>query len=477
MKITAAQHVSAVLTSGQSPSGDSGYQTLYYTRELLAPDEVSVIERLVQYSSARESRPKWQSYRLSARRHVLSRVVPVAERDEAGRGGRYFTHSLVCDVTGGQQFDVALLDLLRQQNFLSSLGDVLAAEGARSGHAPAVTFDVAGESGPGRLREWTGEHLNCLYMLMSAPRQLTEGGQHVALSGSEEQILDALKVAFLLAPPAARQFCSFDTNPTGDASPPGGAFWGRGAAATAESSYVIDAARRQVALPDSSTLRANGFSPERVSGPLCEAIRARLGRPSDALLRRLIDGQYAAFIAEPLYRTLLSETALALTPADSELLSPFAPSHRGLCLLLALSSGDDAVRLRTLASLDASSYKEHVRQLSARPGFEPWQAFSPIFMPTWFQLFRGVYRLGDLTAAVTKVTEHGSEQDLVHVEALDEHLEGDERREFGLWLKASPLRLDRLRAALDKPARPRAGGRTGGGPRSFLRRLLHLPGR
>lgn len=458
MRITAAQHVSAVLTARQSPRRDGGYQTLYYTRGLLSPDEVRVIERLVQYSSARASKPKWQSYRLSGKRHVVSRIVPIAERDEAGRGGRYFTHSLVCDVIGGQQFDAALLDLLRPQNFLPSLGEVLASDGVRSGDTPAVTFDVADEwrrDRPGGLRDWTGEQLNQLYMLMSDPHQLIERGQYVALLGSEEQILDALKVAFLLAPPDARRFCSFDTNPAGGASPPEGAFWGCGTSAPAESGYVIDAARCQVTLPESSPLRANGFSPERVSAPLGRAVEARLGRPSQEMLRHLASRQYAAFIGESLYQTLLREAALPLAPTDVELLTPFARAHRGLRLLLALASGDDADRLRTLAAMDASSYKEHVSQLRARPGFEPWQAFSPIFIPTWFDLFRKSHRLGDLTTAVTKVMEHGSAQDRGYVESLGEHLKGDERREFRLWLQASPLRLDRLREALDRPAPPR----------------------
>lgn len=476
MKITAAQHVSATLTSRQSPRGDAGYQTLYYTRGALTPDEVGVIERLVQYSAARESRPKWQSYRLSARRHVVSRIIPVAERDEAGRGGRYFTHSLVCDVTGGRQFDVALLDLLRPRNFLPSLGDALASDGMRTGHAPAVTFDAGageGEAGQRHLRDWPGEQLNRLYALMSDPRQLAERGQHVALLGSEEQILDALQVAFRLAPPDARPLCSFDTNPAGGASPPGGAFWGRGVAGAAESGYVIDAARREVSMPGSSPLLANAFSPERASAPVCRAVAARLGRPSEEMLRRLLDGRYAAFVGEAMYQALLGDAGLRPTEADRELLRPFGREHRGLGLLLAVTSGDDAARLRALAEMNASSYREQVSRLRARPGFEPWQAFSPAFIYTWFDIFRGDYRLSDLKTAVAKVAEHGSEQDRVFVETLDEHLDAEERQALRGWLEASPLRLDRLRAALEKPARPPAGGHPGGGRRSLLRRLLH----
>lgn len=477
MKVTAAQHVSAMLTSRQSPKGYAGYQTLYYTHELLTPDEVSIIERLVQYSSTRESRPKWQSYRLSAQRHVVTRIVPIREPDDRGRGGRYFTHSLVCDVPGGTQFDACLPSLLRPQTFLSSLGAVLASGGMKTGRAPAVTLDVVGEAGSAghvRLRDWSGEHLNRLYMLMSDPRGLTECGQYVALVGSDEQIVEALKVAFLLVPETALKFCSFDTNPAGGASPPTGTFWGRGSTSAGGASHMIDAARRQVILPESSPLRANGFSPERLSAPLRKGVIARLNRPSEEMLRRLFRRQYAAFIGESVYQTLLHETSL--TSDDLELLSPFGQAYDGLGLLLAVASGDDARRLRALADMDAPSYKEHVKQLSARPDFEPWQAFSPVFMYTWFQLFQGAYRLNDLKAAIAAVEAHGSEGDREYVQDIHEYLDADERQELRLWLKASGLRLGRLQAALDRPARARGAGR-GGRPNSFWQRILHPFGR
>jgi hypothetical protein len=476
MKITAAQHVSAMLTSRQSPRGDAGFQTLYYTRELLTPSEVSVIERLVQYSSARESRPKWQSYRLDARRHVVTRIVTISEPDESGRTGRYFTHSLVCNVPGGQQFDAPLLSVFHPQNFHASLDDVLASGDMKTGGAPAVTVDLAEESremGRSRLLHWSGEELNRLYMLMSDPGQLAARGQYVSLVGSDGQILEALRVAFLLAPAPSLKLCSFDTNPSGGASPPDGAFWGRGTLAGGESSYVIDAARRQVKLPESSPLRANGFSPESVSEPLRKAVAARLGRPSEVMLRRLAEHQYAAFVGEPLYQALLNETGLPLTQGDSELLSRFGPKHRGLSLLLSLKAGDDAGRLRALAAMDAPSYKECIRQLKARPDFSPWQAYSPIFTPIWFDLFRRDYRLEDLTTAVAKVAEHGSGEDLDYVYTIAEHLNADERLTLSHWLKASAIRLDRLQLALDAPAHREVGGKRAGRHHSLLRRITH----
>ena len=480
MKVIAAQHASAMLTSRQSPRGQGGYQTLFYTRGLLTQDEVGVIERHLQYGSARAGEPKWQSYRLNERRHVISRIVPINEPDDFGRRGRYFTHSLICDVPPGPQFDDALFGLLTPRYFIASLERALSAEGMRTGDAPAVKYDVDegfGDEARSRLRDWSGEQLNRLSVLLSDPRRLTEQGQHVALVGSEGQILEALKVAFLLAPPAARKFCSFDTNAPGDDAPQGTAFWGRGSAG-ASSGHVIDAARRQVTVPDSSPLWAAGLAPELLSAPVRQAVVARFGRPADEMLRCLVERRYGAFVGEAVYRSLLYESDLTPTPSDLELLSPFARSHDGLGLLLALQAGDDARRLQRLAAMDsASAYRERCKQLSRRPEFKPWQVFSPIFMPTWFELFRGAYRLDDLTTAIAKVAEHGSDSDRIHIKTIAEHLDPAERQELGRWLKSSGLGFERLQAALDAPARTRARGDSAGKRRSLLRRILPRHGK
>lgn len=480
MKVKAAQHVSAMLTSRQSPKGRAGYQTLSHTRELVSADELRGLERQVQGSAARDGKPKWQSYRLDDRRHVVSRIVPIPEPDDFGRRGRYFTHTLICDVPAGQQFDDTLFGLLRPENFFSSLDQVLASDGARTGLAPVVMVDVGNGRGsgvPGWLREWSGEQLNQLYMLMSDPRRLIEQGHHVALVGSESQIMEALETAFLLTLPEARKFCSFDTNAPGDGAPQGVTFWGRGSASARGASHAIDAARRWITFPDSSPLRADGFSPERLSAPLRQALVAWLGPPSQEMLRCLVNRRYAAFVGEPLYQTLLREAELPLTAADLKLLSPFGQAHGGLGLLLAMKSGDDAQRLRRLAELDVRSYTERSEQLRGRPDFRPWQMFSPIFMHTWFSLFRRDYRLDDLTTAITRVAEHGSVGDRKYVENIDEYLDQGERQALGRWLKASALRFDRLQAALDRPIHARGRDGFTGKSRSFLRRILPRLGR
>lgn len=479
MKLNAAQHVSATLTARQSPKGRAGYQTLSYTRGLLSADELCAIERQVQNSPARDGSPRWQSYRLAERRHVVSRIVPIREPDDFGRVGRYFAHTLVFAVPAGPQFDDAVFGLLRPEKFLTSLERVLASEGARTGDAPAAEVEFGegrGGAAPAHMRDWSGEQLNRLYMLMSDPRRLIDGGHHVALVGGEPRIVEALEIAFLLAPAEARKLCSFDTGAP-DGAAQGVAFWGRGARSSRGASYAIDAARRQVVMPDSSPLREAGLSPEQLSPPLRQAVAARLSRPSERMLRRLVSGRYGAFVGEPVYETLLREGGLSLTAHDLELLSPFARAHGGLGLLLALKSGDDTQRLRRLAEMDSRSYTERCKQLRDLPGFRPWQMFSPVFMHTWFELFRGDYRLDDLTTAVSQVAAHGSVRDRNYVENLGEHLDPDERQALGRWLKSSSLRLARLQASLDAPARARSRRDARGRSHSFLSRVLHRLGK
>lgn len=477
MNVDAAQHVSGVLTSKQSARGRAGYQTLFYTRELLTPDQISIIESQVQNNSTREGNSKWQFYGLTDERYVISRIIPIPEPDEFGRQGRFLTHSLIFNVPVGYQLDDALFELLNSQRFFSSLDAALASESLQSGHIQHLSLVLKRQwinETESLMREWSGEQLNQLFMLMSDPRQVTEQGHHVTLVGSEAQILSVLKVAFLLTPPAARKFCTFDTDVSGSDGPSGITFWGHGMPSpVGAANYWIDAAKRQVIIPELSPLRAAGFSPEQFSMPLRKAIAAQFSRPSEHMLRSLLHHQYEAFTSEPIYRALLHEPDLPLTTTDLELLSAFGKKHLGLELVLALKSGNESQRLQALAAPDDSrSYKELVREFRAWPDFKPWQVFSPVFMSTWFEIFRGEYTLDHLITAVTKVSEHGTAQDRKYVLDIHTHLDLTERQELRQRLKASPHRFDKLLAALDKSIK--ASNSAAGKPHSLLRRILHL---
>lgn len=475
MRFDAAQHISAVLTAKQSPRGRGGYQTIMRTEGALTDEDVYLLERQAQYIPAHGSGVRWQSYRLDARRHVITRIVPIDEPDEAGRRGRFFSHSLVIDAAGRGAFDDFVLDLLQTRNFLPSLDRVLAAEGVRTGHIGAAAVEARAEwarDARSLLRDWPGESLNNLSALTADPRGLSEQGQHVVLTGGETQVLQALKVVFLLTPPAERRHCSFDTNVVGSEPHPDVPLWARGYPSAASAApLLIDAARHQVTVPEWLLARENHFSLEQFSPPVRELIGRRFNRPTERMLDCLGTRRYEAFVGELAYESLLAGSDPALTDSDLEALLPFARSHSGLGLLLALKSGDEPRRLGALASVrDWSEYRQRLGELRGRPGVEDWQLFSPGFMSTWFGAV-GDYNMDDIKRAVASVAEHGSDEDREQLICLDECLAGGRRRELAAWIAASPFRLDRLQAALSRPAAANGRQRGHGGLNHFWRRL------
>lgn len=458
MQISAAQHVSGVLTSKQSLTGQAGYQTLFYTRDLLTSDEVRIIERQAQLSFAGDGQAKWQSYRLSSNRHVISRLVPINEPDEFGRRGRFFAHSLIFDAANGVQVDEMLFDLLQTARFFVSLDKVLASDAMSSGNIPAVAVDCTekwAKEARNYLRDWSGEQLDQLYLLICDPQQLLDRKQHVVLIGNEIEIIAALKVAFLLAPASARKLCSFDTRAPSYIEQSDVAFWGRGVQATETGDYVIDGAKREVRIRPESPVLANGFSLEKVPPALGRSIIERLKRPSELMLASLLKRRYADFIAEPIYRALLHESALPLSESELEFLSQFQQTHPGLALLLSLKTGNESQRLQTLAAMDRQSYVQHLTELRTTATFEPWHGLSPVFMSTWRELFRGKYTIDDIGAAIAAVAKYGTKEDREYTENLHEHLDSEERKSLSAWLKSSPYDFPRLQAGLDKPTSER----------------------
>ncbi len=454
MHLSAAQHVSGVLTSRQSRTGQAGYQTVFCTRDLLTPDEIRIIERQAQLSFAAAGQAKWQSYRLTSNRHVISRLVPIAEPDEFGRRGRFFAHSLIFDAANGVRIDETIFDLLETARFFVSLDSVLASDGMSDGNIPALAIECKTKwikEAQNLLRDWSGEQLDRLYLLMRDPQQLLDHKQHVTLVGNESEIIATLKVAYLLAPASARGFCSFDTRAGARAEESDFAFWGRGVQAAETADYLIDCGQREVRIRAGSLVLTDGFSLDKVSPALGQAILERLKLASEPMLSSLVHRRYAAFVAEPIYYALLLKNDLPLSPDELEFLGQFQHAHSGLALVLSLKTGNESQRLQTLAAMDLHSYVLRVRELRATTAFEPWQGLSPVFMSTWCELFRGKYSIEDIGAAIGAVAKHGDKKDREYIEHIDDYLDSEERKSLSAWLRSSPYDFPRLQARLDKP--------------------------
>jgi hypothetical protein len=250
MQLTAEQHLSAVLTAKETLDGRGGYKVLH-SGTTLTPDEVGVIEGRVKYGVAQQGTPRWQFHMLTSLKVVLSRIVPIPEPDEFGRG-RFLAHSLVFNPSDGERLEKTLFDLMRPQWFFSSIDQVLNFEALKLDKIKKVSLDAGTswlDEAASLLRLWSGPDLHRVARLACDPQSVTGNGQYVQLIGDEKQILDALKVAFLLAPEGQRRFCSFDTNAS-DFESAKPAFWALGFSPTRGARRVfIDGAGRTVGLP------------------------------------------------------------------------------------------------------------------------------------------------------------------------------------------------------------------------------------
>ncbi len=264
MHITAAQHISGILTRAQSPKGQGGYQILLSSSSLLKQDDIDLIEQRVKCGYKKQERTKWQVYRLPNYKLVITRFIPIREPDEEGRRGRYLAHSLIFNSADLQELNRGLFNILRSENFFLSLSQILEYDSIKTGQIPSVEIEIKSEwinEAMNLIKEWSGEQLNRLIMLANEAQQVTKQEHTVALIGNEQEILNALKVMFFLLPTSIRKFCSFDTDSSGCEWPKDIVFWGSGYPTTSENDtrYVIDAAQRQVRFPQSADIKPSAF--------------------------------------------------------------------------------------------------------------------------------------------------------------------------------------------------------------------------
>jgi hypothetical protein len=353
-----------------------------------------------------------------------------------------------------------------------TLDQLLASENAQTGKAPTIRVEVSREwvaEAENLAGEWAGDQLNTLFMLMAQPAELTAQGQFVTFVGDETQILNALKVAFMLSPSEARRFCSFDTGVGRD---PDLNFWGQGCLQARDAICVIDAAARRVIISERMDLRSESSSLIQLSPVLRASVAEDLNRRSR--LQKFFNLSHRAFVAESVYQTALRKPDL-ITPADVQQVLPLGQIHSGLGLLLAIRMGDDAKRLELLASMELGLYRARISELRNAPDFKAWQVFTPVFIPAWLALFGAGYFLDDLTKALNAVARYGSAKDRARLTSLAEHLPPDHKQALSSWLQTSSLGLTDLQAALSKPVNSQ--GKSGEESNSLLRRILNPFGR
>jgi hypothetical protein len=210
VQIKAYQQVYAHVEKDQSPQGRGGFQTLLYSRPALSEAEVEALEGRLLYYPSEAAPVKRVFFTTATGRAAVAQIVPLAERDQHGRGGRYLAHNLVFDPADFARLDNDPFRVLDAFPFFTSVEEALAQGDFATGHLEPTGVEVAEEE-PLAGEGWAPAEWSKLALLaLRAPGLATER-QAVACVGPPEDLLAALRAAFLCVPPPLRLHCSFDT--------------------------------------------------------------------------------------------------------------------------------------------------------------------------------------------------------------------------------------------------------------------------
>lgn len=211
--IQAAQMVYTHVEARQSPCGRPGFQTLLATAPPIDREELREIETRLMYRS-REGAPATKLFFPTSRGHiVVGKVVTLAERDAAGRSGRYLAHCLVFAPQEFQLQGANPFPVLDSFPFFRSVEEAIQAGELERGYIGPALFELSDESeGPASGdTNWPREELLKLAHLGLRARWLQEQRTIVALVGSDEEIENGLRLLLAVLPPQRVADCSFDT--------------------------------------------------------------------------------------------------------------------------------------------------------------------------------------------------------------------------------------------------------------------------
>ena len=209
----AYQHIYANVEPEQSPRGQGGFQTLFYTHAGLSEAEVAEMEARLLYFPGAGDPAKRLFFNTSTGKRVLAQVVPLPEPDRFGRGGRYLAHSLVLDPEQFAALGANPFHVWRHAIYVTTVEEALERGDFHTGDVPPLSFDLPeeGENAQELARGWPGEALRKLTLLALRAERLAGKRSAVAFLGGPRQVEEALEVGFLAVPTACRPRCTFDT--------------------------------------------------------------------------------------------------------------------------------------------------------------------------------------------------------------------------------------------------------------------------
>ena len=234
--VRAGQHIYGNVERDVSPSHVGGFQTLYYSTDMITEEESAEIEARLAYHFSETNPVKLLFFEVRNGKAVISRVVPLPDVDKFGRSGIYLGHSFVFfreDLIKLKCNPFVVLELL-QERFVGSHAEALRMGETGQVNVEGILLDVTVEITRtlelemlNATSKWGIEELKKLASGAFNSSILREERKSLAVVGTPEDVESTLMAAFSMLPARLRLNCSFDTYFHG-CSPVGNYFWALG---------------------------------------------------------------------------------------------------------------------------------------------------------------------------------------------------------------------------------------------------------
>lgn len=278
--VIAWQHVYANAEAEQSPNGRGGFQTLYFSREGLADDDVAEIEARALYFPGRSAPVKLAFFATPTGKAVFTRAVATGAADAKGRKGLYIAHSLILAQEDFLRMGADPFRVFDRARFFGSVAEALDAGNRETGDIGTVELESQAAD-PNRaaeaLRAWPADAAKRLAALALGAGDMAAERQSLGLVGGQRDIEAALRAALSAVPAHLAMRCTFDTSFEG-CNPVAAYFWAVGHQSPPGDARLIavDAAAKTVAANEIPSPRG-GYARwivGRIESGSCEAVVA-----------------------------------------------------------------------------------------------------------------------------------------------------------------------------------------------------------
>lgn len=217
--IIAGQHIYGNAEKADSPSNTGGFQTLYYSKDLLSLSEADEIERRLGYYSSEDNPEKLIFFRMGEK-YVTTRIIPLEDVDKFGRKGAYIAHSFVfleSDFARINHNPFVIFGLF-QDHFVKTLSEALSLGKKGDQNIPPAEFLISPEristfetEMSDLIKSWKTDEIRKLVSLAFNETNLKNESRSFIISGTQRGIRNTLMAVFSLIPDKIRPSCSFDT--------------------------------------------------------------------------------------------------------------------------------------------------------------------------------------------------------------------------------------------------------------------------